>query len=495
MRNHRTGYFVAALSIASMAAPLAGSAPSANAAGVNALVNTTSAAAPSATMTARTYRAPGVKPAAGASVPAFTRTISSLGKTYSYSIVGKDPFVHQANPATVVQNPIIPVRLNFTDQNVFFDPTLTTPGCGPGTAISQILSSPLYSNTTLHGKSQQWMEDFQRTQWFQQTMKPGAINPGYSTRVNPVVKAKVSVNLTGFPVVSAPCGKVGLVEIGAWDNYLTNTLLPQLRAQGLTVQQFPMFVFLNVVMYQGNTSNCCILGYHNSISAPGGRQTYGVSMYDVSRKFSGVSDISVYTHELGEWMDDPFVNNGTPAWGHLGQVSGCQANLENGDPLSGTVHSINKGGFTFHPQELAFFSWFYRESPSTGINGWYSSNGKFKTDAGGVCGASSRTVSVSWSAAEAARLKTMGNALGPIGPAQVQKKSTYIVSYILGFASSTPTPVTMPPPGSAVTYTDVWTSDELPVLDRVKQKYALSDANAERFATKLIDYLLALGGH
>ena len=28
--------------------------------------------------------------------------------------------------------------------------------------------------------------------------------------------------------------------------------------------------------------------------------------------------------------------NPTPKWGHIGQVSGCQSNLEVGDPLSGT---------------------------------------------------------------------------------------------------------------------------------------------------------------
>jgi hypothetical protein len=28
-------------------------------------------------------------------------------------------------------------------------------------------------------------------------------------------------------------------------------------------------------------------------------------------------------------------------------------------------------GFKYHPQELAFFSWFYRQHPSLGVNGWY----------------------------------------------------------------------------------------------------------------------------
>jgi hypothetical protein len=91
-------------------------------------------------------------------------------------------------------------------------------------------------------------------------------------------------------------------------------------------------------------------------------------------------------HEVGEWMDDPFVNNPTPAWGHTGQVSGCQNNLEVGDPLTGTnIPSVTgSNGFTYHLQELAFFSWFYG-APSIAVNDWFSDNNTFTSDAGAVC--------------------------------------------------------------------------------------------------------------
>ena len=35
----------------------------------------------------------------------------------------------------------------------------------------------------------------------------------------------------------------------------------------------------------------------------------------------------------------------------------------------------------YHPQELAFFSWFYRQRPSLGVNGRYSGKGKFRSPA------------------------------------------------------------------------------------------------------------------
>ena len=129
---------------------------------------------------------------------------------------------------------------------------------------------------------------------------------------------------------------------------------------------------------------CCILGFHDAFGA----QSFGTADFDTSSIFaSPVPDVSIMSHEVAEWMNDPFGNNPTPLWGHTGQVAGCQGNLEVGDPLSGTLAPpiFNpENGFTYHMQELAFFSWFYG-APSVGVNGWFSDNGTFLTDAGPVC--------------------------------------------------------------------------------------------------------------
>ena len=115
-------------------------------------------------------------------------------------------------------------------------------------------------------------------------------------------------------------------------------------------------------------------------------QTYGVIDFDSTRAFTGTEDISVASHEIDEWINDPLGNNATPAWGHIGQVSGCQNNFEVGDPLSGTLFpSVTLNSFTYHPQELAFFSWFYG-APSIGTgSSEFSNNDTFGSDAGPVC--------------------------------------------------------------------------------------------------------------
>jgi hypothetical protein len=66
-------------------------------------------------------------------------------------------------------------------------------------------------------------------------------------------------------------------------------------------------------------------------------------------------------------------------------VQRSQNNLEVGDPLTGTLFpSVTLSGFTYNPQELAFFSWFYG-APSSGTGGAFSNNGAFAKDAGSVC--------------------------------------------------------------------------------------------------------------
>jgi len=213
----------------------------------------------------------------------------------------------------------------------------------------------------------------------------------YHTIVNPVLLAPITLNIAANQGLAIPaslfgsCGALGIVNMSTLDSIVTGTLLPQL---GIDSSQFPIFLLYNLVMSVGvpnNLNKCCVLGFHGSTGTP--IQTYSPIDFDTTGLFgSGIRDTSIAAHEVGEWMDDPFGNNPTPAWGHTGQVSGCQNNLEVGDPLTGTnvpvVHGAN--GFTYHLQELAFFSWFYG-APSTAINGWFSDNNTFTSDAGPVC--------------------------------------------------------------------------------------------------------------
>jgi hypothetical protein len=337
--------------------------------------------------------------AAGTTIPLWNSNVTSLGKSYKFEMVGKDPSVKQTVQTSTVPSPVIPVIFKFeTSTGVLvhtFSPIAADPVCSPaGTAFSLALASPLMKDHayTVGGKSignTQYVDFFQRANFYTYT-KAGGTNPKYhvlldqnNSITNPLT---VTVTVKGFPINGAPCGEVGLIEYNQWDSLVQSTIFPELAANGITPTMFPIFLFYNVVLYDQTESNCCILGYHGAFTNAGVFQTYAISNFDTSGAFTGSFDISGMSHEIAEWMNDPAGTNPTPAWGHIGQVSGCQANLEVGDPLSGTTVVVTMpNGYHYHPQELAFFSWFYRESPSIGVNGWYSSNDTFRTDAGPVC--------------------------------------------------------------------------------------------------------------
>jgi hypothetical protein len=101
---------------------------------------------------------------------------------------------------------------------------------------------------------------------------------------------------------------------------------------------------------------------------------------------SGPFDVSILSHEIAEWLNDPGGFNLVPPWGNIGEVTGCKRYLEVGDPLTRTdlppVTGTN--GFGYHLQELAYYSWFFRTA-SIGTGGKFSDNGTLVTDAGPVC--------------------------------------------------------------------------------------------------------------
>jgi hypothetical protein len=186
---------------------------------------------------------------------------------------------------------------------------------------------------------------------------------GPSITVEPL--QTISVSRAYGTNVAGPCARIGEVDINYFD-YYAQRIISNL---GIPATTFPIFIDYNTFL----TSNrsCCILGYHSATSA---NQTYAFAAYSDPGIFTapGIRDIHALSHEVGEWMDDPFGNNIVPSWGNVGQVSGCQNNLEDGDPVTGVAFTVTTVGFTYHPEDLVFLPWFSRQSPSSSVNGRYT---------------------------------------------------------------------------------------------------------------------------
>jgi hypothetical protein len=256
------------------------------------------------------------------------------------------------------------------------------------TAVSRFHASPPIANVpnlTFNGinvGTTQYVNGFRRAEFWAEIGGSAA----YQNTLSPVVfaaEASVSPGIHGT-TASSGCGLIGIVSFGWLDNFLRTSLIPSLKAHGvIDSTKFVFFLVKNLVestVDPPNPVNCCVLGYHSATGSP--VQTFGIADWDTTGDFPpAISDASISAHEIGEWMDDPLVTNTTPNWGNIGQVSGCQNNLEVGDPLSGTdMPPILLSGYHYHVQELAFFSWFFNKNAvaSLGAGGDFSGNDSFE---------------------------------------------------------------------------------------------------------------------
>ncbi len=324
--------------------------------------------------------------AAGTTIQMWSGSVTD-GSPFPFTMVGKDPFTTLTSPSTSINTYLVSVAFSVPATGHSYDPAAAEP-CDPAAAspLSRVQASPVFLNKsyswggTAIGTTQ-YVDAFQRSEFWSQT-SPSGINPGYHVRLKLGTNTlEVLVTVDGAPAeIAGACASDNLMvlDLATWDSLVQTQLLPLLASSGVGPTTFPIFLLHNVALSDGFL--CCVLGYHSAFGSPA--QTYAVADYDTTKLFgAGVKDIAPLSHEVAEWMDDPLGTNSTNAWGNTGQVTGCQSNLEVADPLSGTLLRVSRAGFAYHPQEIAFFSWFFHQSPSLGVNGWYSNNATFTAPA------------------------------------------------------------------------------------------------------------------
>jgi len=361
--------------------------------------------------------------AKGTTLPLWTFDAHSSrdGNTYPGVMVGLDPF---NNPGSVsVPTDVVPLIIKTNTVGVSFDsmtgvittkpgvttfdPTVADTAClGAANNVPTKLfqESPILQPATFNfggtivGRTE-YSDAFQRGNFWKalgSNVGKYHVLLGPVRFLTPIVLNVPVVYGTTVPSADFPsCGPLGIVDINWFDAYLTGVLIPALAPKGVNPTHFPIFFVNNVVWASPVTDlfTCCVLGYHSFTGFPTPTQTYSPAVFNSTGLFANsagstgpYSDTAILSHEVDEWMDDPFVINRLTPWGHVGQQSGCQNNLEVGDPLTGTEapRIVMSNGFTYHLQELAFFRWFFG-APSISVNGWYSDNGTFLTDAGPPC--------------------------------------------------------------------------------------------------------------
>ena len=316
--------------------------------------------APAAVMSHATVAAPGP---AVTPLKTFTKSFVYNGHTYPYTMVGTDP--KGAAVTTTIPVSLIPVKVVIG--GFFFTPT---------GAITATTASKLFTNTTWTagptslGNSQYGDATFRASFWNWVKNKNWHVKLGTPT-VKPTVTFNVPASQGGV-YQTADGSKVALIQINWWDTQV------QAVTSSYGVSQFPNLLAYQVVLCSGAIpSTCGIGGYHSAIPVGGTFRSYSYASWVTASVYgTNGSDLAAMSHEISEWYNDPFVNNKAPKWtSPLSPQYGCTDALETGDPLVGKV--VKNGGLNY--QDEALLSFFTRQTPSIGVNGWYSVFGTFKT--------------------------------------------------------------------------------------------------------------------
>jgi hypothetical protein len=293
-------------------------------------------------------------------------------QTHTFTMVGTDPSKTNVTTTTTVW--VIPVKFVYDKShgNMTFDPNKHKVSNGK-TVTQNTIASPLFQSgidfkigATDLGNTQ-YEDAFQRGTWWGKNVKK---NNKYHVLLNAVTKPEQTINCTdtsckvGFEIGV----KVGLADINYYDT-IVQGLMTKLK---VTPDILPLFIWYDIYLTSGG---CCIGGYHGANGFQPGGQTYSNAAYvDQVGAFS--QDVSAMSHELGEWLDDPFTDNSVncPQDGNI---------LEVGDPLEGQSNygafKYKLNGFTYNLQSLVFMTYFGAPA-TTSANKWFA----FQNDIG-VC--------------------------------------------------------------------------------------------------------------
>jgi hypothetical protein len=311
-----------------------------------------------------------VKPAEQAAQLAqwtFNWTSSFNNRTYHSVIVGADPSV--SNATTTVTVGVIPIIMVYgpTNGNQTFDPS--TPYFKNFSTTQMVLNSPMFKGNEFDfnqggtdlGKTQ-YIDAYERGNFWGSVQTNTKYHLILKTVPGPAQTFNVPANVGKVTNSGFAPNPVGTADINWFDQQLQGVINKYKQIQPNVL---PLFITYNVYLTSGG---CCIGGYHSANGPQPFGQTYSYStvidQFSNGRAAFG-QDIGALAHELGEWTLDPFVNNASP----------CPSNgiLENGDPLENGPnfgdYPYTIDGFTFHPQDLVFITWF-GAPPATSLNVW-----------------------------------------------------------------------------------------------------------------------------
>lgn len=303
------------------------------------------------------------------SVPHFSGAFSLGGTAYPYTMVGSNP---QAGGTTEIPTEIIPVSMFFEG---YVDDSGNPLVLDPGPILPRVQGSPNFRNATYETGTTQFADAVQRAQfshsgqdWHTLLGGPQFLQP---VRIDvPKNAARVYRNRTSGAIYA-------VVDSGFFISQL-NTII---QLENLRVDALAIALTSNVLLApQSDIKRCCVLGFHTSFDVGELAQVKFVQTFiwaswmDPGILGASVADVTPMSHEISEWMNNPFGSNMVPAWQPVGSA-GCQSNMETADPLALLPNAgfpVPIDGFTYHPHNQVLLQWFQRSATSDAVEGAFS---------------------------------------------------------------------------------------------------------------------------
>ena len=304
------------------------------------------------------------------SVPFFSGAFTFEDKRFPFTMVGNAP---QAGGTVRVKTQMIAISM-------FFEGYVDNAGdpiiLDVSRVVPQIAKSPNFQQSSYRTGVTQFGDAVQRAEFFR------TMQPGWHTLLRPPEMLKpITIYVPrGFAnLYRIPNGKVFAVVDTAFFISHLNTII---QTEDLDSSALPIALTTNVLLAPGGkVQTCCVLGFHTAFDT-GVRgdnvqvQTFVWASWVDAGIFGGtLADVTPLSHEIQEWMNNPFGVNVVPAWSFPNGTGGCQDNLETGDPIAVFANSgspVTIDGFTYHPQSHALLQWFQRKEQSDAVDGVFS---------------------------------------------------------------------------------------------------------------------------
>jgi hypothetical protein len=311
--------------------------------------------------------------ALGTSLVFYTANYPAFGTfPLPFNIVGADPSLG----ASTTEIPTVLVPLKFVFPNAG-NPALDGTNVVEATQNSPIFQTADYMAGSVDLGVTQYGDALQRAQFWN---LPG-FSPDYHVLLGPPsIATTVTITVPpgkGNAFALSGGGFMGVLD-DTYFSQVLGTLLP-----GYSARELPIFTTDNVYLgTNGLLQNCCVLGFHSSQSGPiSTAKTWIYAAYAEPGTFSGSQiglsfvDVVPLSHEVAEWLNDPFVGgfqgvNWIPP--AVLPDGSCIPNFETGDPLEAGPFTFAEvtNGTTYHLQDEVFLPWYLQTNSSFSVNGW-----------------------------------------------------------------------------------------------------------------------------